>query len=288
MLLDILLTPTEVLKGGPGSGFRGHKGRPGERGGSLPGDGAGAVAEGENPYGTGESYANSEVPVGMTVDDDGKALLEKLKKGELTNIRRLEGEQTDIYVADLEGYGQVMIKPEKGMRSSYLREVIKPGRETQKEFAARIVNEALHNPVEMPAMTVYDFGDMKGLDGKTLGRAMVMDHINGLTLWGAEASNLGFRGTEIVHELPQWEHMALFDSVIGNLDRHERNIMVDEFDNLVAIDHDLTFPVRNGKRGAEPIPGVPGLSPSCRCVGSQGNTPPRYPVRLSPQILWGA
>jgi hypothetical protein len=278
MLLDILFTPIEVLKGGPGSGFRGHKGRPGERGGSVAGDGGGGAAaaaggvaeEGENPYGSGETYADSQVPVGTTVDDEGKALLEKLKSGELTNIRRLEGETTDIYVADLAGYGQVMIKPEQGVRSSYLREVIKAGRETQKEFAARIVNEAMRNPVEMPAMTVHDFGDMKGPDGKTLGRAMVMDHIEGLTLYGAEASNLGFRGTEIVHELPQWENMALFDAVVGNLDRHERNIMVDEFDNLVAIDHDLTFPVRNGTHGVEPIRGALRPNPELPIIGKPG------------------
>jgi hypothetical protein len=40
-----------AFKGGPGSGFHGHKGRPGEVGGSQAGDGAPAAAqEGENPY----------------------------------------------------------------------------------------------------------------------------------------------------------------------------------------------------------------------------------------------
>lgn len=34
-----------ILEGGPGSGFHGHRGRPGEVGGSMPGEGASAAAE---------------------------------------------------------------------------------------------------------------------------------------------------------------------------------------------------------------------------------------------------
>lgn len=36
----------EVLRGGPGSGFHGHAGRPGELGGSAPGEGGGKSSSG--------------------------------------------------------------------------------------------------------------------------------------------------------------------------------------------------------------------------------------------------
>ncbi len=41
-------TPSLTSRGGPGSGFYGHAGRPGEQGGSAPGDGGGKGAVGEH------------------------------------------------------------------------------------------------------------------------------------------------------------------------------------------------------------------------------------------------
>jgi hypothetical protein len=81
-----------VQKGGPGSGFRGHEGRPGQRGGSTPGGagapnaaggGTGTAQEGENPYGTTIPETEDQVVL-YAKGHHLEPLLEQVEKAEVT------------------------------------------------------------------------------------------------------------------------------------------------------------------------------------------------------------
>jgi Phosphatidylinositol 3- and 4-kinase len=46
-----------------------------------------------------------------------------------------------------------------------------------------------------------------------------------------------------------YRRMALFDHVIGNLDRHTGNFLVDQNERPIPIDHGLAFPTKNESQG---------------------------------------
>ena len=46
-----------------------------------------------------------------------------------------------------------------------------------------------------------------------------------------------------------YRRIALFDHVVGNLDRHSGNFLVDNDHRPVPIDHGLAFPLKNGEQG---------------------------------------
>lgn len=48
---------------------------------------------------------------------------------------------------------------------------------------------------------------------------------------------------------PEYRQLAIFDNVIGNLDRHRKNYLVMEDGQLVPIDHGLSFPTKNDEQG---------------------------------------
>ena len=244
-LLDALFAP--IIKGSETSGNYGHEGRPGLVGGSAPSGTTPATTSGTPP----KTPASQDLTVqsGEISDTDAQQITELLRDPKnILDIEQLTDEAygSTIFIADIKGWGQVTIKPEAGQRSSYLREVIKPGREINREFAARIVNDAMGKPTIMPSIALHDFGSVTGPTGQPIGRAMVYDYVPGTSLLGvANQGAINARGLGLYQETPAFEHMGLLDATIGNLDRHNRNILVDQYDSLVAIDHDETFPARN-------------------------------------------
>jgi hypothetical protein len=114
------------------------------------------------------------------------------------------------------------------------RESVYAKADLQHEMAAQAVNDEL-DLVVMPTSVMRDFGDMKGPRGSKVSTALVMEFRKG--------DIVGQRWGEMKPE--QLNKMALFDAVIGNLDRKGGNAMVDPSGNLMAIDHGLAFPFKN-------------------------------------------
>jgi hypothetical protein len=125
------------------------------------------------------------------------------------------------YLGQIDGI-DVVIKPTEGTYGSKLRNGIPVHAESEREMAAQVINDALGRPVNMPNVVRRD---VFGQD------AIVVQFVpsssgNALTAYAESQSDA----------------MAFFDSVIGNTDRHIGNWLTTPKNDLVAIDHGLSFP----------------------------------------------
>jgi hypothetical protein len=70
--------------------------------------------------------------------------------------------------------------------------------------------------------------------------------------WGALVSFVDDARPALFAGVPNVEdafNVAVLDHVIGNLDRHNGNWLVNTGDRIVPIDHGLILPLRNGNQG---------------------------------------
>jgi phosphoinositide 3-/4-kinase-like protein len=206
-----------LREGGPGSGNRGHVGRPGLRGGS------GAMADKATALTT------------RTIVDQ-----KHLSGGEIDSFGNLVGNVNPVYVGHLEGGMKVIFKPDAAPYDSG-KSNIHYGKDTQHEIAAMIVNEHLGGLVDMPAVAQRDLPN--------IGHVLIMEFKHGSII----ADNGSFRNYNGNLHQEQIQHIALFDAVIGNEDRHDGNALVTR-GNIIAIDHGISFPfndsISNGNHGA--------------------------------------
>jgi hypothetical protein len=148
------------------------------------------------------------------------------------NVNSVYSGEIEVHTENRAAIVKVAIKPRSGLSHQKMRSGISMGRDLERERAAYVVNNALGGLVEMPECVVRDIPNM-GL----CGIQTFKEDTDG-TL--AENYNVELSGhPDAVREL------ALFDVIIGNLDRHGGNIMVRSGDDehpLVAIDHGLSFP----------------------------------------------
>lgn len=141
-------------------------------------------------------------------------------------VRPLNESGINTTMAAKAGDVDVVIKPEAGLDPDILRMGIRPASDIEREHAALLMRQAMGDFVDTPRMSVRE------VPGQ--GRALVLER----------RRNDG--GSPLETPLSERISAGLFDSVIGNTDRHFGNVLVDRSGrraHLVLIDHGLAFPV---------------------------------------------
>ncbi|MGE0492449.1 MAG: hypothetical protein AB7S38_24760 [Vulcanimicrobiota bacterium] len=147
--------------------------------------------------------------------------LERLKLGEnFTN---------SVYLVHLDNGLAAIWKPESGEYARPLRVNISPQQEARREVMGYLLDAALGHLARVPPLV------RRQLDGS----------------WGTlqlfvpgTGPGQPFEGT------PRYGDVAVYDHVVGNLDRHDHNWLQDEAGNIIPIDHGLILPESNSAQGA--------------------------------------
>ena len=193
----------------------------------------------------------------------------------ISNLKALGGGISATLTGTLEDGTKVVLKPASGLVDQSVRNGIEAGADLNNEIAAGIVNDAMGGYVKMPRSVIrtdlefdgkkkreleqddldnhYQFGDP--LPEPTTGGSLVYEKYSVhkgeqvlVTEWADGAT--GMKRDEAFMRL------AVYDSVIGNVDRHGGNLVrVPDPDDLttydaeriVAIDHSLSFPSVEGQ-----------------------------------------
>lgn len=123
-------------------------------------------------------------------------------------------------------------KPTADERIKPLRATVPAGEQSLREPAAYVVDKAMGHRAGV-APTVYRTFD--GQDGA-------------LSAFVASSGPINL-DVPLSRDWPWYRRIALFDHVVGNLDRHRGNLLLMPDGNTVPIDHGLTFPIRNWGHG---------------------------------------
>lgn len=220
---------TDLLEGGSGSGHFGHKGRPKLRGGSLPGRFGLTIKE----------------PIRVERHQASKlrgAEAKTLASGTVKSGAFLGGGVSGAYVVTFEdGSKAVFKKP----TTQDLRPTIPVGTDHLREAAAYEVAKIVGMQDMVPATTLraVAFSHQNEYDAKPV----TVKAVGSLQAWVPQAKTAQWHNdTKIIHDgLRDWKRAAVFDFMIGNMDRHGGNWMVKEGGKLALIDHGLSFPVKN-------------------------------------------
>jgi len=223
-----------AMKGGEGSGNFGHAGRPGLVGGSAP--------EG-TPASPGPIEGEGQYPPEMTgyQPPPETALEKEMKAGPIEDIQILGGGISDTFTGTIHGT-MVKLVPDSGHGGAeHIEFGFRYGADNKKEMAAQIINDAMGGLVNAPRTVQRDDVQTGPVGRKSPG--IVQEFFQGAYT---------FQSTGLAHDrVPEKdaERMNLFDSIIGNTDRHENNFMVTlehgKVTKLLAIDHGLSFPTNN-------------------------------------------
>jgi len=182
---------------------------------------------------------------------------EMLAENPINNFNVLGGGINDTYTGDLEGDGRVILKSKAQERSPEreddddlddngnfhpTRWSISPGYDAEREKAAHIISKHLDLPgarvpttdirhVEYPESVFNEDADYDVPTSWQSGPTSVQHMIP-----NAEAYDEGYR-----LDPDELRNAALFDSIIGNHDRHGANGLITDA-GFVPIDHGLSFP----------------------------------------------
>jgi len=83
--------------------------------------------------------------------------------------------------------------------------------------------------------------ESRGIDPDKKYQGSSQDFVHGRT-WAEEYGSLIITESLSEKQYKQMEQIAVLDYLIGNMDRHANNVMVDKDKNLKAIDNSLSFP----------------------------------------------
>lgn len=183
------------FKGGPGSGHRGHRGRPGVRGGSLPGMGLSPQQKLERTLDT------NNIEISPTDKDHAEGSF-----------------KSDL--VDIEGDDRGILKPRPAKREESLWEGVI--RAPEREVLA------------------YEVAKSMGYDDLVPVTIMREDRDASLQAWVEDSKTVYSGGWPGVAE-EDVRRLAILDTIIGNDDRHEGNVIVSDVGVMYAIDHGLTF-----------------------------------------------
>ncbi len=124
----------------------------------------------------------------------------------------------------------------KGAESGdVLRRHVPGGSENRREVAAYLVDKRLGHYARVPPTVEREIDGETGVATLMVDKAWVNDDAAG---WLKKQP-----------EQDAYRRVAIFDNVIGNLDRHNRNFLITEEGRSVPIDHGLAFPLKNGYQG---------------------------------------
>jgi len=147
--------------------------------------------------------------------------------------RPVKGGSNSNYLVTLSNGASALWTPSAQEKSSKeARPNIPEGTQAKREEAAFLVDRRLGHFARVPPAV------SSGLEGRP----------GSLKLLVSEA---GGESSEKPGEFSDADHrrIALFDHVIGNLDRHTGNFLVDGQKRPIPIDHGLSFPVQNRNQG---------------------------------------
>ncbi len=117
-----------------------------------------------------------------------------------------------------------------------LRRNVPPATENNREIAGYLVDKRLGHYARVPPTIENSIDGEKGITTFIVGDAKSLDDASGWLI--------GNKDTDA------YRRMAIFDQVIGNLDRHNRNFLTTDEGRIVPIDHGLAFPTKNGFQGS--------------------------------------
>lgn len=244
---------SEIVEGGPGSGFFGHKGRPGHRGGSASG-GSGISA---HLVGTERRVYSRDMAIAIkrakfTGDD---FLVSSLAMAFLKS--KFPGQPEDRYARALQkaGFGQTAPKP-AGMLLTQVAKNLQTGAISNTKPLGGGITETFVMDVDgvkgvfkkmsnraKQEVTAYELDKMLGFGivpptvmrkvdvGKGEEQGSIMHFVEGKT---AAAHTGKFKYNDMAK-------ITAFDFIIGNQDRHPANVIVDRNGRSWAIDNAFAF-----------------------------------------------
>ena len=133
---------------------------------------------------------------------------------------------------------EALWKPTRGEDMSKLRDRCEEDHQGRREAATYIVDRWMNHHAGVPPVLYRELGGEKGT----------------LMLWVKDAKvamDLEEQAHDVLVDLKgeSYQRLAVLDHVIGNLDRHDGNWMIDKAGQAVPIDHGLCFPLKNGNQG---------------------------------------
>lgn len=155
-------------------------------------------------------------------------LEDQISKSAIGNPRGLGGGINETSVAHVQGDGDVVLKPRSGLMDGTLRTGIRPGGDLAREVSAFRVDQHLGGLGRVPETIMRA--------DTPAGEAMVQSFVKGTQTLSTSSRR--------IHTLANLDDFQLYDAVIGNLDRHAGNVLVNPAGEAVMIDHGLAFPER--------------------------------------------
>lgn len=133
---------------------------------------------------------------------------------------------------------EALWKPTRGEDMSSLRNQCEEDHQGRREAATYIVDRWMNHFTGVPPVVYRELGGEKGT----------------LMLWVKDAQvamDMETKAAGILKDTKgeSYQRMAVLDNVIGNLDRHDGNWMIDSGGQAVPIDHGLCFPLKNSRQG---------------------------------------
>lgn len=155
--------------------------------------------------------------------------------------RRLGGGINASFILEMSNGAKGVWKPSAAEYMKQLRDCVEEDHQARREAAAYIVDSWMGHLAQVPP-TVY-----REVEGDA-GALMEFVDAKPPDLYSPKRdTSIPLRNAG--PEFDDYRHLAIFDHVIGNLDRHSNNWMVKSDGELIPIDHGLAFPLQNGKPG---------------------------------------
>lgn len=148
--------------------------------------------------------------------------------------RRIKGGSNANYLVTLSNGASAVWTPKASEKSAKsMRANIPEGSQAKREEAAYVVDRNLGHLARVPPAV------SSGMEGRP----------GSLKLLVSQAQDAADTGAELPFSPQDYRRIALFDHVVGNLDRHKGNFLLDAEKRPIPIDHGLAFPVKNGEQG---------------------------------------
>jgi hypothetical protein len=194
----------------------------------------------ENKIARGAEYWLRRMTGRLPASTRGEAVLRD-PDATILRKRRLGGGINASFILEMSNGAKGVWKPSAAEYMKQLRDCVEEDHQARREAAAYIVDSWMGHLAQVPP-TVY-----REVEGDA-GALMEFVDAKPPDLYSPKRD----KSIPLRSDGPQFDdyrHLAIFDHVIGNLDRHSNNWMVKSDGELIPIDHGLAFPLQNGNPG---------------------------------------